>query len=148
MDRVAFATAQWALSQEGERDEDRPPPSINSDARSVAISRFLPLPAATVVPVRIVRRSDAGLDSDRAIRLKEKEEMRDRSTGTGKMEGKDQTKRRRTWPSYKAIRRTVSNIVHRKEPPAPPSAMVSISIGNPAPAPVVFRLDRRSCRRP
>jgi hypothetical protein len=132
MNRVAFATEQWALAQQAERDENPTSPSANSDAHSVALSTLTAASRNTVVPVRIVRRSAAELKSE-PLRPKEKEEQ------TGKME-EQQTKRRRTWPSYKAIRRTVSNIVHRKELTLPASsAIVSTPTGNPAPAPVVER---------
>jgi hypothetical protein len=140
MDQVTLATEQWARAQLVERDEDRPLPSANSDARSVAMSTLTATSRHTVVvPVRIVRRSDAELDKEvskiaRETKAVEVKKEVDESKG---VKGKDDSKRRRTWPSYKAIRRTVSNIVHRKEtparstpapPPTPPIAVVTPAI--------------------
>jgi len=141
VDRVTLATEQWArahLAEGDEYDRDGLPPSPNSDARSVALSTLTGVSRHTVVPVRIVRRSDAEVDEGLKIGLKnlekEKEKVKDGNTNT---------KRRRTWPSYKAIRRTVSNIVHRKEAPATATAtQASTQASTTTPAPVVNQRQR------
>lgn len=135
MDRVTLATEHWARMQLLEKDEDRPLRSANSDARSLALSTITATSRHTVVPLRVVRRSHADVDEELAKVARgapvfgmEKEEDKSKSA---EVKGKDDTKRRRTWPSYKAIRRTVSHIVHRKDPPAPPPTSIVKPIVGP-----------------
>ena len=138
MDQVTLATEQWARAQMIEKDEDRAPASANSDARSMALSTLTASSRHTVVPVRIVRRSDAEMDKDLA-ELVAKMKMADKGDKNPTAEkAKDDAKRRRTWPTYKAIRKTVSSIVHRKEPPAPPPTPTSTAVDIPAPKPAVI----------
>jgi hypothetical protein len=94
-----------------------------------------------------VRRSDAEADEElaklvRETKILEVEKEGDKSNDAEKVKAKDDTKRRRTWPSYKAIRKTVSNIVHRKETPAPPPTPASTSTEKLALEPIVLQRER------
>ncbi|RDB30384.1 hypothetical protein Hypma_006998 [Hypsizygus marmoreus] len=86
-----------------------------SDTRSLAPS--------TLSRMRIVRRSDADVDEEMA-KLRERLEIHAQGNKEDTMNGNkvvvDESAtgagaRRRTWPSYKAIRKTVSSVLHRKE---------------------------------
>ena len=101
MDRVVLATEQWARAQAREL-EGEALRSAGSDARSVALSAATAGSRCTVVPVRIVRRADAEEKADEEAKV-----------GTAG----EEARRRRTWPSYKALRQSVSNIVRRREAP-------------------------------
>jgi hypothetical protein len=145
MDQVVLATERWAHAQSEEKEEDYPLRTVNSDARSASLSTLTSTSRGTVVPVRIVRRSDAEVDRELATVATEKtvldlEKEVDKSKGVenanAKGRGKDDSKRRRTWPSYKAICNTVSNIVHRKETPHP-SAPPPTPAFTPTATPVV-----------
>ncbi|RDB19346.1 hypothetical protein Hypma_013402 [Hypsizygus marmoreus] len=86
-----------------------------SDARSLAPS--------TCSRMRIVRRSDADLDKEMEMLRKKLEIRAQGNKGDTKVGDEvviDQSAtgagaRRHTWPSYKAIRKTVSSVLHRKE---------------------------------
>ncbi|KAF5377820.1 hypothetical protein D9615_006816 [Tricholomella constricta] len=97
-----------------------------SDARSLAPSTF-----TISSRLRIVRR-DMDRDVDAATihgqpPAQEKEKEKPVVTKGGDSGTTDNKSRRRTWPSYKAIRKTVSSILHRKD--APPTRAAA-----PAPA--------------
>jgi hypothetical protein len=68
----------------------------------------------------IVQKGKVSKNQDKG-KKKNKEELGD---STAK-----ESKRRHTWPSYKAIRKTVSNIVHRKGTAAPTS-ITAINVSN------------------
>ncbi|RDB21640.1 hypothetical protein Hypma_011309 [Hypsizygus marmoreus] len=111
-----------------------------SDTRSLAPS--------TRSRMRIVRRSDADIDEEIAKLLREMLEVQ--AQGKKETNSKDGDKavvkkavtgtgaRRRTWTSYKVIRKTLSSILHRKETHA---ASVATTTGDAdTPEPPVERL--------
>lgn len=89
--------------------------AANSDTRSLAASTY-----TTGSRVRIVRRSDAEVDAELAKLARDKQQAKDQQkydvTG-GDKNATSPAARRRTWPSYKAIRKTASSIFHRRESP-------------------------------
>ncbi|KAF9464053.1 hypothetical protein BDZ94DRAFT_1308308 [Collybia nuda] len=103
LERASLATEQWALAQMAK----------DSDARSLAPSTLTCTDRRPVVPVRIIRRSDADMDKEVAKMAKEKRQLKEQNASEDALRA-----RRRTWPSYKAIRKTMSNILHRKDAPA------------------------------
>ncbi|KAG5652227.1 hypothetical protein H0H81_005769 [Sphagnurus paluster] len=88
-----------------------PPTPTQSDARSLAPSTF-----TVSSRVRIVRRSDA--EADQAATAAVHASHIDADDARSTLTKADKGLRRRTWPSYKAIRKTVSNILHRKDAPS------------------------------
>ncbi|GLB38827.1 hypothetical protein LshimejAT787_0506920 [Lyophyllum shimeji] len=97
-----------------------------ADARSIAPSTY-----TTTSRMRIVRRSDADMHAEemtlaRALNAAKSNTKADKDeekykAEKEKEEAKDKAQaRRRTWPSYKAIRKTVSNILHRRDPHSVP----------------------------
>lgn len=106
LEHASHATEQWALTQMKSKD---------SDARSLAPSTLTCTDRRPVVPVRIIRRSDAEMDKELVKMAKEQKQLKDQNAAA---DGANTIRaRRRTWPSYKAIRKTVSNILHRKDAP-------------------------------
>ncbi|KAF8074166.1 hypothetical protein FPV67DRAFT_791271 [Lyophyllum atratum] len=105
--------------------------SAHTDTRSLAPSTY-----TTTSRMRIVRRSDADMHAEDMKLARENHELRlqarsdfTAAVGVNGKGEKDKT-RRRTWPSYKAIRKTVSNILHRKDSVSTPIALSTVQAGS------------------
>jgi hypothetical protein len=125
------ATEKWALAQMQGND---------SDTRSLAPSTLTCTDPRPVVPVRIIRRSDAEMDVEMVKMVKKKNQMKSQNAVGG--DKATINARRRTWPSYKAIRKTVSNILHRKDTPV--VAATGAKGGLPTPEPPAERVKSSS----
>lgn len=125
-DDILAATDRWAHAHAHTHDNPRP-----ADARSIALSTY-----TTTSRMRIVRRSDANMHEEEIKLARENHELQVNASKQGsgdsteakaeKEKEQEKTKTHRsTWRSYKAIRKTVSSILHRKD---------SISLSVPRPA--------------